>query len=150
MINVLRTSTDNPDFIELVRLLDADLAIRDGDDHAFYDQFNKTGKIRHAVVAYEDEKPSGCGALKAYDANTLEIKRMYVMPGRRKKGVATKIIAELEKWAVELSYTKCILETGKNQPEAIGLYKKNGYTVIRNYGQYAGVANSVCFEKELK
>jgi GNAT superfamily N-acetyltransferase len=57
------------------------------------------------------------------------------------------ILAELEKWAGELSCTKCILETGKRQPDAIGLYKKNGYKPVPNYGQYAGVENSVCFEK---
>ena len=56
----------------------------------------------------------------------------------------------LEKWARELSCTRCILETGKRQPEAIGLYKRNGYRLIPNYGQYAAVENSVCFEKELK
>jgi hypothetical protein len=56
----------------------------------------------------------------------------------------------LENWAGELSYAKCILETGKRQPEAIGLYKKNGYKLIPNYGQYAEAENSLCFEKELK
>jgi hypothetical protein len=56
----------------------------------------------------------------------------------------------LEKWTAELSYGKCILETGIKQPEAIGLYKKSGYTVIPNYGQYAGIENSVCFEKQLQ
>jgi putative acetyltransferase len=75
---------------------------------------------------------------------------MYVPPGYRKKGIATTILAELENWARELSCTRCVLETGKRQPEAIGLYKRNGYRLIPNYGQYAGVENSVCFGKELK
>lgn len=147
MINIIRTNSEHPDFIGLVKLLDADLAKRDGADHSFYDQFNKISKIKYAVVAYENGKPLGCGALKAYEKNTIEIKRMFVLPESRKKGIATKILSELETWASELSYSKCILETGKRQPEAIDLYEKNGYKKISNYGQYAGVENSVCFEK---
>ena len=74
---------------------------------------------------------------------------MFVSPESRRKGIAAKILTELENWATELSYAKCILETGKKQPEAIGLYIKNGYKSIPNYGQYAGVENSLCFEKEM-
>ena len=150
MIKLIRTNSENPDFIKLVKFLDADLALRDGEDHLFYAQFNKLNKIKHVVLAYEKKKPLGCGAIKEYEPNTMEVKRMYTSPDSRKKGIATKILSELEKWAFELSYGRCILETGKKQPEAIGLYKKSGYTQIPNYGQYSGVENSVCFEKELK
>jgi len=79
----------------------------------------------------------------------MEVKRMYVLPQHRGKGLATRILTGLESWAKELSYQKCILETGKRQPEAIALYTKNGYIVIPNYGQYKGIENSVCFEKVL-
>jgi GNAT superfamily N-acetyltransferase len=133
-----------------VRLLDAGLAIVDGDDHSFYSQFNKIDMIRFVVVAYEDEKPVGCGAIKEFEPGTMEVKRMYVSPDERGKGIASKILNELEDWANELSCTRCLLETGKRQPEAIGLYKKSGYIQIPNYGQYANVENSVCFEKILK
>jgi len=150
MITIIRTGSDNHDFIELVKLLDADLAIRDGDAHNFYDQFNKIDNIRYVVLAYENNLPAGCGAIKEYKPDSMEVKRMYVVPENRKKGIASKTLAELEIWASELSYSKCILETGKGQPEAIELYKKNGYTLIPNYGQYAGVQNSLCFEKRLR
>jgi GNAT superfamily N-acetyltransferase len=150
MVRLIRTDSDNHDFIELVKLLDADLAIKDGDDHSFYSQFNKIDNIRYVVVAYEDEEPSGCGAIKEFEADTVEIKRMFVNPECRRKGIAMAILSELEKWARELSFTRCILETGKRQPDAIGLYKKAGYISTPNYGQYAGVGNSVCFEKDLK
>jgi GNAT superfamily N-acetyltransferase len=136
--------------MELVKLLDADLARRDGEDHSFYAQFNKIDKIKYVVLAYENDKPLGCGAIKERGSDTVEIKRMYVTPVSRKKGIATAILSELEKWARELTYAKCILETGKKQPEAIELYKKNGYRVIPNYGQYAEAENSVCFEKQMK
>jgi putative acetyltransferase len=149
MISIPRTSSDNSDFISLVKLLDADLAQRDGSDTLFYSQFNKLDKIKHVVVAYEDDRAVGCGAMKEFDTNIMEVKRMYTLPECRGKGIATKVLTELEKWAAELSYEKCVLETGKRQPEAIALYKKNGYKIIQNYGQYVGVENSVCFEKEI-
>lgn len=150
MINITRTDSNNQDFIELVTHLDADLAQRDGDDHSFYAQFNTVDTIKYVVVAYENGKPMGCGAIKEYTPNAMEIKRMYTSPESRGKGIATSVLNELEKWATELSCEKCVLETGKKQPEAIGLYQKNGYQRIPNYGQYAGIENSLCFEKEMK
>ena len=149
MISIRRTDSENPDFIELVRLLDKGLAVVDGEDHSFYSQFNKIDKIKYVVLAFENDRPVGCGAIKEFDSRTMEVKRMYVDPLCRNKGVASLILAELEKWAGELICTRCILETGKRQPEAIGLYRKNGYKLIANYGQYIGVDNSVCFEKTL-
>lgn len=150
MINLTRTNSEDTVFIKLVKLLDAGLALVDGDDHTFYSQFNKIDKIRYVVVAYENEKPVGCGAIKEFEPGTMEVKRMYVSPEARKKGIASKILNELEVWSVELTCSKCLLETGKRQPEAIDLYRKNGYKQIPNYGQYTNVENSVCFEKILK
>ena len=150
MIEILRTDSNNHDFIELVKSLDTYLAVIDGDDHLFYSQFNTVDEIKHVVVAYKNGKPFGCGAIKKFTKNTLEIKRMYTSPEGRGKGIATRILAELETWATELSFEKCVLETGKKQTDALGLYKKNGYIIIPNYGQYAGVESSVCFEKEIR
>ncbi|MGB4844437.1 MAG: GNAT family N-acetyltransferase [Ferruginibacter sp.] len=149
MITITRTDSQNQDFIKLVQQLDADLAQRDGDEHSFYAAFNKTDTIKHVVVVYDNDIPVSCGAIKEYNAGTMEIKRMYSLPAHRGKGLAAKVLTELEIWATELACNKCILETGKKQPEAIGLYKKCGYTIIANYGQYAAVANSICFEKLL-
>lgn len=144
-----RTDAQHPDFTGLVKLLDADLAIRDGDDHAFYHQYNQLGAIRYAVIFYENEMAIGCGAIKAFEPGVMEVKRMFVLPAYRGKGIAAAILCELESWARELSCTRCVLETGQKQPEAIRLYRKNGYQRISNYGQYAGVENSLCFEKIL-
>lgn len=149
MIILKRTDSSDEQFISLVRKLDADLAIRDGEDHSFYSQFNKIDKIRHTIVALENGEPMGCGAIKEFDPDAMEVKRMYTAPEGRGKGIASSVLRELEKWALEMSYKKCVLETGKRQPEAISFYKKNGYTVIPNYGQYIGIENSVCFEKRL-
>ena len=149
MIKLIRTDSDNPDFIHLVKHLDAELAVLDGDEHAFYAQLNKTNKIKHVIVAYENDKPISCGAIREYSPAIMEVKRMYTIPASRGKGIATKILNELEKWTSELSYQKCILETGLRQPDAIRLYEKNGYRRIANYGKYAEMGNSVCFEKEI-
>jgi len=149
MIKLIRTESDNDDFVKLVKELDADLAIRDGNEHSFYAQFNKIDKIKFVVVAYDDDQPVGCGAIKEYAPHTMEIKRMFTSPGYRGKGIATIVLTELENWAAEMSFEKCILETGKKQPEAIALYTKSGYQSIPNYGQYAGVENSLCYVKYL-
>jgi GNAT superfamily N-acetyltransferase len=129
--------------------LDADLAARDGKDNPFYAQFNKIDTLKHAVVAYIDDKPVGCGAIKEWTPGIMEVKRMYTLPTFRGQGIAASVLHALEQWAAELHYEACVLETGKRQPEAIALYKKSGYTIIPNYGQYAGVENSVCFKKQL-
>lgn len=147
MINIIRTNSENKDFISLVKLLDADLVIRDGDEHPFYAQYNKLDNIRYVLVAYINGKAAGCGAIKEFSTGIMEVKRMFTLPEYRGKGVASTLLSKLEKWADELGYDKCILETGKKQPEAIALYQKNGYAITDNYGQYANVQNSVCFEK---
>jgi putative acetyltransferase len=149
MITLIRTTSNNTDFISLVRHLDVYLAQKDGDDHSFYAQYNKVDLIKHVVLAIENNQAIGCGAIKEYQSDTMEVKRMYTSPDGRKKGIATQILGELEKWAAELGYERCVLETGKRQPEAIALYLKCGYQIIPNYGQYAEMENSVCFEKKL-
>lgn len=149
MIKLTRTDSDDPHFIGLVKQLDADLVHRDGADNIFYSQFNKISKIKHAMVAYDGELPVGCGAIKEYSQDSMEVKRMYVLPESRGQGIASRVLKALEDWAMQLGYQKCVLETGKRQPEAIALYQKNGYLIIPNYGQYAGIENSICFEKEI-
>ncbi len=149
MIKIIRTDSEDQDFIKLVKFLDIDLAQRDGVEHSFYDQFNKIDDIKQAVVLYNFGKPIGCGAIKEYEPNVMEIKRMYTSPEGRGQGIATKILYELENWSTELGYEKCVLETGKRQPEAISLYKKNGYQIMPNYGQYSNIQNSLCFRKQL-
>lgn len=149
MITFLRTDSKNNDFISLVKELDAFLAVTDGDDHSFYDQYNKLDNIKYVIVAYIDDIPVACGAIKQFDTTTMEVKRMFTSEKSRGKGLASKVLKELEKWALELSFERCILETGIRQVEAVQLYKKNSYTLIENYGQYAGIEESLCFEKKL-
>ena len=149
MIKLLRTDANNPDFKELIILLDAGLAISDGEDHQFYTQFNKTDQIKYVIIAYEDTKAVACGAIKKYDEHTMEIKRMFTLPENRGKGLAGMILSELQNWAKEINYTRLILETGIRQKEAISLYTKTNFILIPNYGQYEGMETSICFEKKL-
>lgn len=150
MLGMSRTNSLNPDFVALVKMLDAYLTITDGDEHAFYDQFNKIDSINHVVVFHENCLPVACGAIKQMGStNAWEIKRMFVEESMRGKGIASQVINELEKWAKELNVEKLVLETGIRQTEAVALYHKNNYQIIKNFGQYIGVENSICFEKLL-
>jgi GNAT superfamily N-acetyltransferase len=148
-IFLVRTNSENKDFQNLVLALDKGLAIINGEAHTFFAQFNSIDLIKNVVVAFIDGSPVGCGAMKAYDTTTMEVKRMYVSTEMRRKGVALAILHDLETWASNLGYGRCLLETGDQMLEAIGLYKKCGYKVIANYGQYENVENSICFEKVL-
>ncbi|QQT25944.1 GNAT family N-acetyltransferase [Sphingobacterium spiritivorum] len=142
-----RTNSDNLDFQKLVLELDKDLAIKNGETNTFFAQYNKIDSIQYVVVAYEADKAVGCGAIKEYGKGIMEVKRMFVPVEMRGKGIAGKVLEELQLWAKELGYRKCILETGDKMIEAIGLYKKNHFKVIPNYGQYTNTKSSICFEK---
>lgn len=146
-MKLLRTDNTSQDFRDLVVLLDAHLAVTDEDEHDFYHQYNGLDAIKYVVMAYADDQPVGCGAIKHYADGTMEVKRMFTAPAQRGKGIAVEVLNELEAWAKELGYTRCLLETGVRQPYAVRLYEKQGYTRIPNYGQYVGVENSVCMEK---
>jgi len=148
-ITLKRTDNYNPDFIRLIALLDEYLAEQNGEAHAFYAPNNKLAHLDTAVIAYKDNVPVGCGCFKKFDEDSVEIKRMYVDMAARGKGIATKVLDELEKWAKEIGFTYAVLETGVKFDDALGLYKKWGYHVIDNYGPYAGVNNSVCMQKIL-
>jgi putative acetyltransferase len=149
MLHWQKTDASNLDYKNLIVKLDAYLVITDEDEHEFYNQFNSSDAIKHVMVLLENQIAIGCGAIKKYENNTWEIKRMFIEPEARGKGLATQLLKQLEQWAVELGVKTLILETGKRQTEAIALYHKNAYQVIPNFGQYVGVANSVCFEKKL-
>ncbi|GAB3203610.1 GNAT superfamily N-acetyltransferase [Pontibacter aydingkolensis] len=150
MLTLTRTDSSNRDFLCLVQLLDKEVQGRYGEEHAAIAPFNKLDDIKHVIVAYINGELAGCGAIKKYDGETAEIKRMFVHPRFRGSGVAKAVLEALEAWAIELGYTFSILETGIKQPEAIGLYSGLGYKQIPNFGQYAEIKISLCFKKELK
>lgn len=101
------------------------------------------------VVAYDGDKPVGCGAIRPLDQETTELKRMFVDLPYRQKGVASAILRFLEEQALERSFTAVRLETGAPQYESIHLYTKRGYQPIDRYGEYANNESSLCYEKIL-
>ena len=148
-IRTIRTNSKNKDFMNLVKELDAYLKITDEDEHEFYNQFNNLDLLKEVVVTYVSGTALGCGAIKKFDNTVFELKRMFVLKENRGTGVAQKLLYELESWAKELGHTKCVLETGIRQIRAEAFYKKCTYKVTPNYGQYSGMENSICFEKEI-
>ncbi len=150
MLKLVRTNSENEDFIYLVKQLDAYLKITDGDEHDFYNQFNSISALNHVVIAYLNKKPIGCGAIKQLSKKNVEVKRMFTNEEVRGKGIATQVLFELEQWAKLLNYDSIVLETGIRQTEAVQFYKKNLYKNISNYGQYIGLENSLCFQKTIK
>ncbi|MGX7667269.1 GNAT family N-acetyltransferase [Flavobacterium pedocola] len=147
-MQLLRTTSDHQDFQMLTQLFDTYLIDIDGEEKDFFAQYNRI-YIPNVVVCYQDNVAVGCGAIKEYDAEMGEIKRMFVHPDHRNKGIANAMLTELETWAKELGFAACLLETSVKLENAIALYKKFGYQSIPNYGQYVGVASSVCMKKEL-
>jgi putative acetyltransferase len=125
MQKFLRTTGADPNFAHLVIHLDADLAEKDGGGHDFYNQFNGIVAIQSVLVWYLDEKPIACGAIKAFEEDSMEVKRMFTLPENRGKGIEGRLLAELEIWASELGAKRVVLETGKKQVEAINLYERS-------------------------
>lgn len=100
------------------------------------------------LIAYQDEQPVGCGALRPVNDETCEIKRMYTR--EQNKGVGQRILAELEKGARDLKYKKIILETGIQNETAINFYLRNGYSICEKFGKYVGRPECVCFDKVIR
>jgi len=148
IIELKRTDSENKDFIKLIIELEKYLAYVDEEAHSECKQYSKLETIKHVVIAYIEGKAVGCGAIRQYDTDTIEVKRMYISINARGQGVGSKILVELEIWAKQLGFKKSILETGNMLPEAIRLYKKNNYIQIPNYGQYENMEKSVCFLKK--
>lgn len=146
-MDVVRIDNVHNDFILLTNKLYVELNDRYGLQQSGYDKHNVIETINTAIIGYIDKKPVACGCFKEINHHTIEIKRMYVHNNYRRKGFSVIILRSLEQWGSELGFKRLILETGKGQPEAIGLYKKQGYGVIDNYGPYVNLENSICMEK---
>jgi putative acetyltransferase len=149
MISLIRTDSNNKHFRNLISLLDNELNIRNGTGQKDYNKYNIIYFLDTVVVAFDNDQPVGCGCFKVYNESTVEIKRMFVKQEMRGKGISKLILEELERWVCKKNFSAAILETGINQTEAINLYKGFGYKIIENYGQYAGMPNSICMKKVL-
>ncbi|MCU0404822.1 MAG: GNAT family N-acetyltransferase [Chitinophagaceae bacterium] len=149
METIIRADAAHPDFLLLVKELNAFLSEIDGEEFDFYFQFNQLDSIRHTLILYLDDTPVACGAIKPYEPGTMEIKRMFTRPEYRNQGVGKKVLNEIEAWARSEGFTESILETGIRQPEAIAAYEKSGYARIPNFPPYENVIESICYTKKL-
>jgi GNAT superfamily N-acetyltransferase len=149
ILKVVKTTSENPDFLSLIKTFDAYLWERYPELKTNYWGNNIIELNRNVVVIYLDGNPVACGCFKKYDKNTMEIKRMFVAPEARGLGLAQRVLKELELWAKELDYSVSVLETLYKQQEAISLYQKVGYTIVENYGPYVGLENSICLRKQI-
>jgi GNAT superfamily N-acetyltransferase len=149
ILKVVKTTSENPDFLSLIKTFDMYLWERYPELKTNYWGNNIIELNRNVVIIYLGKKPVACGCFKKYDKNTIEIKRMFVAPEVRGLGLAQRVLRELELWAQELDYSVSVLETLHKQQEAISLYQKVGYTIVDNYGPYVGLDKSVCMKKEI-
>lgn len=147
MITLKRTTSDDSEFKKLSAIFDEYLIDIDGEERDFFAFYNNL-HLDYVLVVYENENAVGCGGFKKFDDHTAEIKRMFVHPDHRGKGIASLILKELEIWAHELHYNGFVLETSPKLEAAVALYQKTGYKIIPNFGQYIGVENSICMKKE--
>lgn len=150
-MDFIRTAGKNKDFIENCRLLDLDLDRRVGKKikRDKYKQYNQLDEIQEAIVVYDNHQAVGGGAIRRYDDENIELKRVFVHPEYQGKGIGSKLVSLLIEWAAELGYQRMILETGELLAESCAVYKKLGFEVIPNYGPYVNMPESLCMAKDL-
>lgn len=143
-----RTSISDSDFKKLVHELDQDLSNRYVNYYQKFGSQNALDARTCVTIAYMNDSLAGCAALRPmHDNSCMELKRMFVRNGFRKKGISKVLLEDLECWAQELGCKSILLETGINQPEAISLYETNGYSVTNSYGEYIAMPECICMKK---
>ena len=149
IIKVVKTTSENPDFISLIKTFDIFLWERYPELKNDYWGNNVIEFNPNVIIIYLDEIAVACGCFKKYNANTVELKRMFVSPEARGLGLAQRVIKELENEAIKQGFKAMILETLYKQIEAINLYQKVGFEIVENYEPYIGLTNSVCMRKSI-
>lgn len=148
-IRVVKSTSENLDFINLVKDLDKSLWERYPEKGESYWINNVLEINPNVILIYLDNKAVACGCFKKYNKEAIEIKRMFVSEEARGFGLAKMILQNLELWAKDLGYSISILETLYNQKEAIGLYQKVGYFIVDKYPPYVDSQDSICMSKRI-
>jgi GNAT superfamily N-acetyltransferase len=152
-LTVRREALESPVAQTLIAALDAELTgLYPEDDSANHFRLDReeVAPGRGAFcVAYLNEAPIGCGAVRLIDVRVVEIKRMYVAPAMRGRGVGRAILKALEEEARRLGAIRLLLETGPRQPEAIALYERTGFVRVSAFGGYEDHPLSVFMGKDL-
>jgi|EndMetStandDraft_5_1072996.scaffolds.fasta_scaffold01602_3 putative acetyltransferase len=151
-IEIQREDLASPVALRLIRALDAELSRlypEQGATHFRLDADEVAPERGGFFVAYVNGSPVGCGAVRQLDAETAEIKRMYVDPGMRRRGVGRAVLAALEREAARLGVRTVVLETGARQPEALRLYEATSFSPIPPFGEYVDSPLSICLGKRI-
>ena len=124
-----------------------------GRDAAVVDPAEFSPPLGLFLVAEVDGVPAGCGGWRVHDrgpeGSTAELKRMYVGPGFRRRGLAALLLSELERTATAAGHRRLVLNSGERQPEALALYERTGYAPVPGYGIYADSPDAVFLGKQL-
>ncbi|MCM1387366.1 MAG: GNAT family N-acetyltransferase [Bacillus sp. (in: Bacteria)] len=151
-IIVRQVSHENQDFIMLCGELDEFLnrAIGGEEKREKYKKFNHTDTMDYVVIAYDGEKPIGCGALRGYSETEVEVKRVFVRESYRGQNIGGMILEALISRAKELSFERMILETGVFLGASVRLYQRCGFEKIPNYGAYRDMPESLCMGRDIE
>ena len=144
------TNEKDERFIELTKELDNEYFQRLGDVVKKYEEYNDLNDPHIVILALNWGKPIACASFRLFDKDTIEIKRVYVKKRYRRKGIAYKLVKQLEKLAMEENFRYSVIETGSDNEAAINLYKKLDYEIIDNFGQFEGDDLCICMRKEFK
>jgi putative acetyltransferase len=151
-LSIAAEQLDSDDGRRLIAALDAGLA----ELYPPEQRFGPNLKAEHLqgghgtfLVARDDGRAVGCGAIRLIDPTTAEAKRMYVQPDQRGKGVGRAVLASLEAAAKQLGVRRLVLETGIYQDAALALYRRAGFTQVDCWGEYVSSPTSICMEKQL-
>ena len=147
----LQSEGGNPDFVELCHELDIFLneLVGGEEKRAEYIPYNQLNDIHNVILAYDYNTPIGCAAFKKYNNECAEVKRVFLKPEYRGRGISKKLMAQLENVAKAKGYRYLILESGEPLVAAMALYKNIGYVTIPNYGTYIDMPDSICMKKKL-
>jgi GNAT superfamily N-acetyltransferase len=152
MISILPVDIASDDAQALIAELDGYL-------HSLYSEEDNFFELAHSevrgdrgvfLVAYLEDAPAGCGAVRRRSATTGEIKRMYVVGSARNKGVGALLLGRLEDWARRAGLSRLVLETGKLQTDAMRLYSGAGYEAVQPFEEYGRSPVSCCYTKQLR
>jgi len=141
---------DDPQVAELVEAVQQEYVVRYGGRDAMeVDPAEVLPPLGLLLVAEVDGAAVGCGAWRVHAPGTVEVKRMYVAPQARRRGVAETVLARLEATAAAAGHRRVVLNSGDRQPEALALYARAGYTPVAGYGVYADAPGAVFLGKQL-
>lgn len=144
------TNEKDERFIELARQLDDEYFQKHGDKVLKYKEYNDLKDPHIVILALNWQRPIACASFRILDKDTIEIRRVYVKKRYRRKGIAYKLVKQLEKLAMEENFRCSIIETGSANEAAINLYKKLDYERVDNFGFFKGDDMCICMRKEFR